>query len=223
MRGNQGLQVADQLRVAAEREPCLGVELGGAELELGEARDFAGRLAVVAGTREDRPAPLVERLSRCRGCIGDVARVEARACLDRGALEAERVDLLGLDVDQVAGRAGDEQAARQRAAEPGHMHLDRIRCPPGRGVAPQVCDERRGRDETSGPEQEQAEYRLLARRSEIQLLAAGHDGKRPQDPEAERYVDRDQASNLPCPRDELSDPAASARTSPSRCEPRQRD
>ena len=140
-------------------------------------------------------------------------RLERAVALVGATLRAEHAGLVlqADDVDQVAGCACDEQAARQRAAEPGHMHLDRIRCPPRRGVAPQVCDERRGRDETSGPEQEQAQYSLLARRSEIQLLVAGHDGKRPQDPEAERYVDLDQASNLPCPRDGLSDPGASAR------------
>ena len=152
---------------------------------------------MVSGAGKDGPAPFGERL-RCGGRgRGGVSLVEALVRLERRPLEADGVDLLGLDVEQVAGRTRDEQPARERAPEPGDMHLDRVLRLARRGVAPEIGDERRRRDEPAGPEQKQAEHGLLPRRSEIQLLSVGRDGKRPQDPEAERCLDRGQAPNVP--------------------------
>ena len=111
---DERLELSDELGMAAEGQPGLGVELRRAQVQLLEPRDLAGRLPVVLRAGKDGPAPLGERFHSGCGGRGGVPLVEALPCFDGGALEADGVDLLGLDVEQVAGRPRDEQLGSAR-------------------------------------------------------------------------------------------------------------
>ena len=142
--GDQHLELADQLGVAAEREVRL---------------DRAPRAPRGAGPRAGRP-----RFGRTASAeLGQApARATARAprADSRGGalglrlarlgdqpLEALQVDLLRLDLEQVAGRPRHERLGRQQLAQPRDVDLHDRHRRLGRLVAPELVDQAVARDD----------------------------------------------------------------------------
>src|SRR5215210_2741948 len=110
MQLDERFQLADQLRVATERELGLDPLLDRSEMELFEPSDLALRKRLVGELGERRAAPQSQRLPQ--------------------KLEALQVKLSSTDAHQIATATGDHDAVRavytvslKRPAQPRHVHL----------------------------------------------------------------------------------------------------
>ena len=126
-----------------------------------------------------RPAPILERLAQS---CGPLARRQVTG-LDDGVLEADRVDVLGVEVDQVPGRSRLDHVASQHAAQAEDAVLDvgvnRFR----RTLTPKLVDQAIGRHHLIGVEQQEGENPLLLPATEGQRLPAGMHLERTEDTE----------------------------------------
>src|SRR5206468_3141116 len=96
---DRGLEVADQVAVAAEREIAVEPILERPEPQLLQPLDLAPREALAGELRQRRPPPQRQRLrQQCR----TGARVVDGARFRDEPLEPAQVELLGTDVEDVA-------------------------------------------------------------------------------------------------------------------------
>ena len=115
MRVDQRLELADHLRVAAERELGLDQLLVRSHPLVLQARDLALGERLVGEVVERRAAPERERRVQRRDRPLGAARGELAPPLRQPALEPVRVELLGLDPQLVAVLARDHHVARASA------------------------------------------------------------------------------------------------------------
>ena len=155
---------------------CARFELGGhpgldrRQARLVESRRIGGGERLVCDVRERRAAPEAERLREVGA--GDEL------------LEADGVELAGLDANQVARRARDDPVGTERLAQGVDVHLERAANARGRLVAPHRVDQPVGRDRFVAMQQEERENRSRALSAERQRLAAVPEHlQRPEHPE----------------------------------------
>jgi hypothetical protein len=133
-----------------------------------------GRLVAVAGGR---------RVAACRRCpvLG-------------GLPEPDQVELARLGLEPVAGASGHDQGAagagrtvrHEHPAQPADVGLDQAHGRGGRPVRPQLVDDVVAVHEGAGGQREQAQYRPLARRSELGGRPARRPGlQRPENPQVD--------------------------------------
>ena len=146
--GDERLELADELRVAAEREVGVDPLLERREAELLEPDDRGLRERLVGEVGERGAAPERERLAQRRRGRSASPAGAVRLALAEQALEAVQVELLGLELERVAGRARDEHAA------PSDLAQARRRSPgapgfalPADSLAPELVDQAVGRDD----------------------------------------------------------------------------
>src|SRR5262245_5099759 len=170
MPGDERFQLANELSLAAELE--LGVDplLDRSEAQLLEARDLALGEGVVGEIGERRSAPERERLGQRRRTRRRVAAVRSD-----GPLEAGEVELLGLDVEQVAGRARIQSLRREQLAQVGDIDLEgRPRRLRG-ALAPEAVDQRvAGNDLVRMQEENREQGALLAPTQGERAVALAH-------------------------------------------------
>ena len=126
-----------------------------------EARRLEADQVRVAAPCERWPAP--EGKGRAQELAGrrDVAARQPGACLGGQPLEPARVDVVGGDAEDVAGRAGEQHAVAERRAESRHDGLDGVRSVPGGPPLPDRLHQRIGRDDGSGAGREARQQRPL--------------------------------------------------------------
>ena len=169
-------QLTHELRVASAGEICVDPGLEHREALVLELARGRRRERLVREVGERRSTPELERGAQCpRGRIGRRG-LELALALLRQALEALEIDLLGLDVERVPGRARDEQGVRlERLPEARHVLLQRRLGVGGRSVAPELVDEPIARERLSAVQDEQREDALLPRSAECEdALALEH-------------------------------------------------
>jgi hypothetical protein len=106
MQRHQALELADERRVAAEREVRVDPQLERGEAKLFEPRDLALRERLVCEVGERRSLPELERLAERVG----------PTLLDE-TLESLEVELARLDANGVTGCASDDAVVAERLAE----------------------------------------------------------------------------------------------------------
>ena len=131
---------------------------------------------------QGRPAPQrqggAERLRR----PGGRARGKRRVALVDVALEAVEVARVGLDLQHVAGRAGDEHAGHEHLAQGGHVDLDELGRGGRRPLAPQLVHDPVARDDLVRAQQQQRQQRALLGRAEQDGHTVDRRLERPQQP-----------------------------------------
>ena len=178
--GDEGLELADELGMAAELE--LGVDqlLPRRRAELLEPRHLdAARTARARGRRAAARA----RARAPRAGAPSALGVSTLGRLRHEPLEAVQVDLLGLDVQDVARLASANEIAAERLAQIRDQVLNR----PDRGSAeasrPQLFDQAVCRDHLACMEQEQGQEGALLRPPQLERPSLHPDLERAQDAE----------------------------------------
>jgi hypothetical protein len=184
---DEHFELPNELTVPTQGEVCLDAQLERSQAKLLEAKDLRldERLAREVG--ESRPAPEAERIvEQSRSLVG-----LGLLCLLDELLEAEEVELVGCDPDQISGITGDERLARaKRLPQPRDVELERVGGGPGRTRSPELVDEAIVRDDLVRTSQQNGEKRPLSRSAERQQTPFVDDLERSQDPELHRGLRR---------------------------------
>ena len=191
VRGRQSPQLVDRLARPAELDQRACAGFLGLAAQVLEPPHLGPRELGVGEVAERRAAPerqrAVEQFQRGGG--------GQRGRLAQAALEALRVDLLGRDLEPVAGAVANEQRGRGAAiaagleerAQVGHPHGQRARGDLARHALPRRLEQRVRRNGAAGGEQQAREDRALLRSGRRRA------GRRPGD------LDRPQHAELHAP------------------------
>ena len=175
MLGDEPFELGRELPVPAERELRLDPLLDGLDAQLLEPGALGGGKGLVRELGQRRAAPELERLAERRGRGGGVTVGERRASLREEPLEAQRVDLAGVDLEHVAGRT-----SRQRGRAPGRgerlaqlrdPHAQRSAAARRRLAAPDLLEQAVLGDDLACAEQQAGEQRPLSRPTERQPVS----------------------------------------------------
>ena len=184
MRMDERLELRNELCVAAEREVCIDAQLQRREARSFETLGFRLRENVVRQLGEGLPAPESQRLAEQPARTRGVFRAFRLA---HQALEAEQVELAGVDPNEVARVLGDDRrAVPEHLPQLGDVELERIRRSRWRVIRPQRVDQAVDGDGAVGRQQEQGEQRSLLDAAQRQDAACVHDFERPQNPKLHR-------------------------------------
>ena len=157
MLGDEGLELADHLRLAAELELHLEPVLPCGYARFFEPGGFGRHRVFELNVREGRPTPEPERFSQARRPL---LRRFAPGLAD-DALEPVDVDRIPRDVEQVARRARDEHVRAEHLPKLRDEVLERADGSLRRFVAPELVDEPIRRDDLSGAQREEREQGTL--------------------------------------------------------------
>ena len=177
MEADERLELGDDLGVRADRELRLGPLLDEREVELLEARDLLPRERLVAELRQRLAAPQGERVVE-QSCTPN--RIAGARGVDQ-APDARRVELLGLEPDDVAGRPRLDRIGAERLPQLRDEVLERRHGRRRRALGPQRLDQPVLRDDPAGLEQEHREHDPLLRAAERDGLAVSASLERSQD------------------------------------------
>ena len=130
----------------SEHELRIEPELERRKPKLVEPADLDAGRAFEGETVERRPTPVLECLAQGRGAL---ARRKRTTLVD-GVLEPERVDVLGVDMEQVTGRSPLDHLAPEHPAQTEDAVLDLCLDRPRRTLTPQLVDQPVGRHHRFG-------------------------------------------------------------------------
>ena len=154
MLGDERLQLGDEVGVAAELELGLDSILRRGRPQLLEPGRLCPRVRDVGAVGERRPTPKTECLAEGHRRLCRLAGPEVRPGLIDDPLEPVRVQLAGLDDEEVAGAPRHEHVRLDQLAQLRDAVLDHLRGR-GRGVAfPELVDQAIARDDLVAPEEE---------------------------------------------------------------------
>ena len=171
MGGDQGLELADEHGVAAQRE--LGVDplLERGHAQLVQPCGSPSREVFLVEIGERGAAPEGERLGQERRPCRRIRAAGGR----QQPLEAVGVDSFRLERQPVARSLRQHDVAAERLAESGHAVLERPRRRRRRPLAPEIVNEPVGRDDFARPQRECGQQRaLLPARQRNHALAVAH-------------------------------------------------
>ena len=156
---DQALERLGALGMASEGKVGLDGVLGHGQAQLAEAGPLAGGELVEGEVGQGVPSPQGEGLVQQRGGLRRGAGLEARPPFGHQPLHQQGVDVVGAQVEQVAGGPGDDGLARagalDRPAQAGHVELQGVGRPLGQLVAVEAVDEAVGADHPARVEGEQ--------------------------------------------------------------------
>jgi hypothetical protein len=169
--GDERLELGHEIGVTAGGEIGVDPLLERGDPHLLHPRDLGLGESLVREVGERRPAPQRERLAERRRRL---LRTRAGGVRDE-PLKAGDVELRRLELDRVAGRAGDEPAVAELLAEPRDVDVDALCDRRRRRLAPQLVDEPLGRDHLIRMQQQQHQQRaLLAPAERKRAVLLGH-------------------------------------------------
>jgi hypothetical protein len=165
--------------VAAEREIGLEPLLERGRAKLVEAHALRSYERHVREVRERRPAPERERLAERPG--------SSCRCLRSGTfdelLEAVEIELVLLDVEDVADSPRVDPLPAQKPPQRVHRDLQRVLRGLGRPVAPEPVDQALAGDDRVAVQEQEREQRTLPAAPELDLGAVPDDLEWPEQPE----------------------------------------
>ena len=186
----QPAQLRDGLVVAAEGEFGRDAQFGGTEAEFREPfglrlgqrgrRDVGQRTAVPQGEGLGQPAGRPRR----------VPGGERPPAVPHHRLEQQRVGVVRGHPELVAGGAGDQQlpvGVVHQAAQPQHVDADQVGRPGRRVVPPYLADQRVGRDDLPGVDQQRRQHGTPLGRPDPPPVFPGPDLNRSEQTEPHHY------------------------------------
>ena len=177
---DQRLELAHEPRVHAEQQVGVDAILDRGQVQFLEPPDLRPGERLRGELGERRAAPERERRLR-------VAAREEAARLPGPLLEAGQVEVAGVELEQVAARTRpDHVCLRQRAAQAGDVHLQRLRGVGGRRLRPEQLDQAAGGDDVVRVQEQERQQRPLLSASELDLACGPLDLERSEDPELHR-------------------------------------
>jgi len=159
--GDEALELGDEVAMAPEPEVGVDAILERSQSKLLETRALGRCERLVGEVGERSTAPDLQALpEHPRG--GRLASARERLSpLAPEPLEPVHVELAVGDADQVAGAAAQDRLGPEQLPQPRHEHLEVVRGARRRLLAPDLLDERVGRDDLVRPDQERREQRAL--------------------------------------------------------------
>ena len=185
MLGHEALELRHEIVVAAEVEIGLDARLGRREAKLLEPRGVVLCESLMGELAERGPAPQRQGGSQQLGGARRVAVGERGATLAREPLEAQRVDLPGLDRQRVSASGADDHVVGEGSAQVGDVNLHCLDRGGGRSLAPHQVDDAIHRHGLSAVEQEDREHGAPTRSSQFDRPTLGEDLQRAEDQELE--------------------------------------
>ncbi len=180
---DQRFELPDELGVPAERHFGLDPFLERRQAQLLEPGPLAPGERRGRELRERRPAPEPERLPQAvRRRLRPPFR-QRRAPLGHETLEAVEVEVVGPELEYVAGRPCAQQSLRQHSAKLRHIPLNHLRRRRRNLLAPELVDQRLERERVVRVQEEQGEQRALSSSCERYRAAVLSCLKGSEDPE----------------------------------------
>jgi hypothetical protein len=180
--GDQRLELSDHL-CAAKREVGLDPIRQRLQAQLIQASDLGPGERRKGKVGQRRPTPQPERLPEMRGRGRGRARGQRRPARVEVAPNAVEIQSAGLDLQQIAGRPGDEHVASEHLAQRRHIHLHKLGRRRRRSLAPELVDDPVAGHDLVRVEQQQREQCPLLRRPELDLRTVDHRLERAENPE----------------------------------------
>jgi hypothetical protein len=178
MFGCERLQLADDVRMATEGEVGVDAPLQRREPQLLESSDRRLGEGFVCEVGECGAAPERERRAELLGRDRRLGRPR----LFEETFESTQVELVRLDLEQIAGRPGEQDLGAKRLAELRHVHLKRVHRSLGRRLAPDLIDEPIAAHDLIRVKKEDRKYSALPRAPKLKWAIALDDLEGPKDP-----------------------------------------
>jgi hypothetical protein len=157
MAGDEGLELADELPVAAQLELGRDPFLQGCEPDLLEPGDLRLEGGLLGQVVECRPPPQAQRLAQPPHRAGQVGRSGAAGGVDQ-LLELQHVEIGGVRPERVAGGPVLDAHRPDLLAQEPDVGLERVPGGLGRVAAPDGVDQALGGHDAVGLEQEVREH-----------------------------------------------------------------
>ena len=155
-------------------------------MQLLEPLDIDARERLELQVRERPAAPQALAVPQHPGRASRVPLLERSPPLGQQPLEAVQVELAGLDVHEVAGRAREEdRVGAERLAQPRHVDLERVARRRRRVLGPQLLDQAVAGDDPVGLQQQDRQQRALLRAAEREPAPVRADLERTEDAEVD--------------------------------------
>jgi hypothetical protein len=169
VRDDEPLQLADQPLVKPEREVAVDPVHLRRETQPVEPPGLVARRGLELHAVQRGPAPERERLAQQPAGGFDLARRGPFSRLRQQPLEADRVQPLWLEVQEIPGRPSHDRVAsvaRQRLTQLRDVHVQGLPGGLRRRLAPELVDQPVAGDDGAGVEQQHREQGPLLRRPE---------------------------------------------------------
>ena len=138
--GHERLELADDVRMAAQRQVRVDPRLGAGEPELLEASDLRLREHLEANVGERGATPERQRRPESLGSVGSVPALELASPLRQELLETVRIAVPGREPEPVAARLRNDDVAPDGLAKPGGDDLNGVVRICRKPVAPELLD-----------------------------------------------------------------------------------
>ena len=181
----QRFGVADRSRMFAAGQEGFEPVFLGHQPELVEPRGLTGQRGFVGEVGERRTAPQTERLLQDRDGRRRVGRA-GLSCVAEQRLEPIGVELVGADLQPVAGRPALDPLGAERLAEMRDVGLQGVPRRLRRFVAPQFVDQGRRRDRVVRTEDQVQQHRALLGATQHDRPVVDVDLERPEHLESHR-------------------------------------
>ena len=168
VRGDERLELGDELVVAAERQVAVDALLERAQAQLLEAGDLALRERLVVQVRQRLAAPERERLEQTARPLYRIVQLPR---LRDQRLELLQVDFVRRNVQQIPGRSRPDPICADQLPQGGDVPVQRGLRAFRRLFAPQRLDQLWSRDDLLAVEEQRREQRPLlgTRRGQITI------------------------------------------------------
>ena len=182
--GDKRLQLGHDSGVATTVEIRVDPFLEGAEARLLQPRDLALRERLVGEVGERGAAPQPQR------CAEQLRRLVGRpsGSVRDEPLKPARVEPVGVDPNDVAGRARDEHTVAEHLPQLRDVPLDHLHRRRRRLPAPEFLAEDVHRDRLVRVHEQDREQRALLRPRQPEFAVAVDDLEWPEDPELQRHL-----------------------------------
>ena len=180
--GDQDLQLGDQFGPASEGEIGFDAGLDGHQPQLFEPDDLRLGEGLIGEVDQGAATPKVERLVKQRRRHAGVPGGERLGPAPGEALEATRVELVGLELQHVAGGSRAHDVASERLADLRDVDPHRLQTRGRRPVTPELRDEAVARDDSIAVQQQDRQRRPLLAAAQRHDPAIVDRLQRPQDP-----------------------------------------
>jgi hypothetical protein len=182
MVADQRFELADHLRVVAERQLGLDALLDGRQAQLLEAGDLALGEGLIREIGERGTTPEREGVSQQLGGALRATAGKGLRALVQQPLEACPVELVGPEPDQVPAPAREDHAVRarptsalERLAQARDVHLEALGGAGRRVLTPELVDQPVARDDLVRVQQQDRQHRALLAAGERELTALVND------------------------------------------------